>query len=87
MFVLDASEPMIPDDFVQFVRLLQLNDQEWIRIREKETLPKPKVDPTVLEAIRLVLDQRLQRYPTTIEVSEPRLHCSIFPITPSDTIS
>ena len=58
----------IPEELLILVRLLQLPNDEWRKIRDKGKLPKPKVELAGLEIVGLVLKQRLSAYSTTAEV-------------------
>ena len=58
------SEPM-----VSLVLLLSMNEADWKTTQSKRKLPKPKIDPTILQVARVVFEKRLEAYKTSTEVS------------------
>ena len=58
---------------VSLIRLVTVPPTEWEKAREKGKPPKPKADTFVLQVIADALTQRLEKYPTTIEVRFARV--------------
>lgn len=67
VFVLDM-ENIVPDPFASFCKLLLLDDKEWEKAREKSKPPKPRLDVLTLPIAIHVLESRLQKYSTTLQV-------------------
>ena len=76
-FVIEAEDPEIPPPLISFARLLLLSPKDWEKAREKQKLPKPKLGEedglTVLAVIEQGLQQRLDEFPSSIEVLASRL--------------
>jgi hypothetical protein len=71
VFELDFQLPPV---VISFIRLLTLTIDDWARSREKEKVPKAKVDDGVLRIVHEVLRRRMSLYPTSIQVrSYPKL--------------
>lgn len=81
-----AEDHEILPPLISFVRLLLLWPEDWEKIKEKQKLPKPKLTeedgPAVLDVIKRGLQQRLDEFPSPIEVftsgvrsSNARLTC------------
>jgi len=70
--VIEAEGPEIPPPLVSFARLLLLSPKDWEKAREKQKLPKPKLDEgdglAVLGVISQGLLRRLADFPSPIEV-------------------
>ena len=70
--MIEAEDPEIPPPLISFARLLLLSPKDWERAREKQKLPKPKLGEedglTVLAVIKQGLQQRLDEFPSPIEV-------------------
>ena len=60
---------------LSFVNLLVLNELEWQKTRLRGKPPKPKATDDVLTIIEIAILLRLERYPTTIEVSDLHVEC------------
>ena len=71
-FVIEAEDLEIPPPLISFARLLLLSPKDWERAREKQKLPKPKLDEadglTVLGVISQGMLLRLANFPSPIEV-------------------
>jgi len=61
-----------PPAFVSFTRLI-LFDSEWDRSKAKGKPPRPKAELMTLKVMKKVLEQRLEEYATTLDVSFPVL--------------
>jgi len=76
--VVGADDLEIPPPLISFARLLLLSHKDWEKAREKQKLPKPKLDEedgsTVLEVITQGLERRSAEFPLLPEViaSKPR---------------
>ena len=66
----------LPEDLISFSKLL-FSPNDWERARTKGKLPKPKLDQDakllILPGVLSVLERRLAKYPTTLEVSRQSL--------------
>ncbi|KAJ6498807.1 SET domain-containing protein [Mycena sanguinolenta] len=62
------SDLEIPLALVSLVRLLRLTPDEWEKTVAKDKVPKPKLDNEVLDVVRVVLECRLNEYPSTLDV-------------------
>jgi hypothetical protein len=69
VFVVE-QEDILPQLMLSFVNLLVLDDLEWQRMRLRGKPPKPKATDDVLTIIEIAILIRLERYPTTIQVSD-----------------
>lgn len=62
----------IPHPLIVLIRLLLLPPPNWQIAKNKEKPPRPKLDgpdsADVLKVTKLVLQKRLEQYPTTLEV-------------------
>ena len=71
-FVIEAEDLEIPPSLISFARLLLLSSEDWEKAREKQKPPKPKLGEedgsTVLVVINQGLQQRLDQFPSAIEV-------------------
>lgn len=71
-FVIEAEDLEIPPPLISFIRLLLLLPKDWEQAREKQKLPKPKLSEedgsTILDVIIQGLQQRLDEFPSSIEV-------------------
>jgi len=71
-FVVEAEDLEIPPPLISFTRLLLLSPKDWEKAKEKEKLPKPKLDEedglTVLQVISQGMLLRLAQFPSPIEV-------------------
>ena len=78
--MIEAEDDEIPPPLVSFARLLLLSPEDWERAREKQKLPKPKLTEedgsAVLNVINQGLRQRLEEFPSTIEVFTAGLRSS-----------
>lgn len=72
--MIEAADDVLPEDLIVFLRLLLLSPSEWRKAKEKESLPKPKLDTESLKLAGRVLEERMKEYPTTIEVRPFPLH-------------
>ncbi|KAI8990213.1 hypothetical protein BDB01DRAFT_780451 [Pilobolus umbonatus] len=66
-YVID-NQCEIPDEMMIAVQVLQSSLQEFKAIQEKGKLPKPRLTKEVKEKLVSILNKRLDRYPTTLEV-------------------
>lgn len=70
--MVEAEDLEIPPPLVSFIRLLLLSTKDWEKAREKQKLPKPKLDEEdgsiVLDVINQGLQRRLDEFPSPIEV-------------------
>lgn len=62
------SDAEVPPEMVSLVRLLSLPLDEWIKVKNKNKMPNPKLDATVLEVVEKVFRLRLQAYTTSLVV-------------------
>lgn len=69
VFVVEASDPELPEGLISLLRLLLLSPEDWQRANIQNKPPKPKLDVQSAEAGIAVLQHRLAEYPTTLEVS------------------
>jgi hypothetical protein len=46
-----------------------MSSQEFSIALEKRKVPKPKLTPSVMDKVKLILSKRLEQYKTTLEVS------------------
>lgn len=80
-----AEDHEIPPPLVSFVRLLLLCPEDWEKAKERQKFPKPKFTeedgPTVLEVINQGLRQRLDKFPSPIEVFASGVRCSDMKLT------
>ncbi|KAG8902460.1 hypothetical protein FRB99_004460 [Tulasnella sp. 403] len=67
VFVIEATEPELPDELLSFIRLLLLSDEDFLKATQKGALPKPRKDLECLTVSVKVLEKRLSQYPTAIE--------------------
>ncbi|KAH7912417.1 hypothetical protein BJ138DRAFT_1083668 [Hygrophoropsis aurantiaca] len=72
VFVLE-TDLSVPEALPSLVRLLLLTETDWEKARDKGKPPKGKVDSQVISLLLQVLSQRLNEYPTSIEVDEELL--------------
>ena len=79
-FVIEAEDSGIPSPLISFIRLLLLPQKDWEKAKEKQKLPKPKLNEEdgsiVLDVISQGLQQRLDEFPSPIEVFESGLSSS-----------
>jgi SET domain-containing protein 6 len=68
VFVIEASEPEIPEGLISLIKLLQMPSDEWEKTQVKARSPKPKLDLPIARAALQVFERRLAEYPTTMEV-------------------
>lgn len=70
-FVIEAEDSGIPSPLISFIRLLLLSQKDWEIAKEKQKLPKPKLNEEdgsiVLDVISQGLQQRLDEFPSPIE--------------------
>lgn len=69
MFVIEASEPELPEGLISLLRLLILSPEDWQKANVQNKPPKPKLDFASAQAAVAVLERRLTEYPTSLEVS------------------
>jgi hypothetical protein len=74
VFVVE-QEDILPQLMLSFVNLLVLDDLEWQRTSLRGKPPKPKATDDVLTIIEIAILIRLDRYATTIEVSDLHVEC------------
>ena len=76
-FVIEAEDPEIPPPLISFALLLLMLPEDWEKAKQKQKLPKPRLSgedgPTVLDVINQGLQQRLNQFPSTVEVRAPGL--------------
>ncbi|KAK0242096.1 SET-domain protein [Armillaria nabsnona] len=58
----------IPPALISLIKLLSFSSDEWRKVRGKGKPPKPKLDSATVDIIKDVLDQRLQQYPTSLQL-------------------
>jgi hypothetical protein len=68
VFVIEASEPEVPEGLISILKLLRLSTEEWTKTKSKNKPPKSSLDSPSATAALLLLDRRLAEYPTTFEV-------------------
>ena len=51
------------------VQVFMMSSQEFSIALEKRKVPKPKLTPSVMDKVKLILSKRLEQYKTTLEVS------------------
>lgn len=66
---MEKDEPKAPMELVSFLRLLTMDDAEWSKTQDKGKIPKPKMGPEVTDILKRILELRLKKYKTTLEVS------------------
>ncbi|KAI7904047.1 uncharacterized protein BX663DRAFT_432767 [Cokeromyces recurvatus] len=66
-FVID-TEHEIPLELIVSVHVLRSTQNEFEKMQEKQKLPKPKLTIEAKQIIENILKQRLERYPTSLEV-------------------
>jgi len=67
------SNHQVPEPLISLTRLLTMNDEDWNTAQTKSKLPKPKVDPVILQIARSVLEKRLEAYKTSTQDDEALL--------------
>ncbi|KAG6900720.1 hypothetical protein C0993_003746 [Termitomyces sp. T159_Od127] len=72
VFVLEADLEL-PALLVSFIRLLLLDENEWMNVKAKGKPPKPQTDATVLGIVHELLKMRLKAYPTTLQNTKARI--------------
>ncbi|KAI9322702.1 hypothetical protein BX666DRAFT_1849298 [Dichotomocladium elegans] len=68
-FVID-TECELPPELISTLHVLRAPDAEFQQMERKQKLPKPKMESGVVETAIALLEERLKRYPTSIEASE-----------------
>lgn len=72
VFVIEASDPEVPDGLVSIIKLLKLDAAQWETVRAKNKPPKPSLDEPSARAVIKVLERRLTEYRNpTLEVRTP----------------
>ena len=67
VFVIEASEPELPEELISILKLLRMSTEEWEKTKSKNKPPKSSIDfPSATAALSL-LQRRLAEYPTTLE--------------------
>lgn len=69
-FILDYDF-QVPTVMISFTKLLRLSEREWAKVREKSKPPKPKLEGPLYDILILVIERRLEEYPTSLEVINP----------------
>jgi len=64
----------VPDELISLVLLLMLPVPDWEKTRRKEKLPKAKMSLDIVPLISSVVENRLSKYPTTIQGDETLLN-------------
>lgn len=59
----------LPDELVSAIRAFSLSDEDFAKAQKKESPPKPKLDAESAAWARKIVEQRLGKYKTTVEVS------------------
>ena len=76
-FVIEAEDLGIPPPLISFALLLLMSPEDWEKAKQRQKLPKPRLSeedgPTVLDVISQGLQQRLNQFPSTVEVRAPGL--------------
>jgi len=54
---------------ISFTKLFLLSEREWAKVREKSRPPKPKLEGPLYDILILIIERRLEKYPTSLEVS------------------
>jgi len=73
VFVIE-SDFAVPDELISFVKLVSCPKDEWEKVRLKSKPPKPKLDISVFPLLVDVLQKRLERYPTRLQVNIFKAH-------------
>jgi thymidylate synthase ThyX len=60
----------IPPAIVQMTKILLLPQDDWEKARDKGKVPKPKMEPEIMQMLEKVLHRRSSRYRTSIEVRQ-----------------
>ncbi|ORY98597.1 hypothetical protein BCR43DRAFT_487807 [Syncephalastrum racemosum] len=71
-FVIDGDGE-IPPELVSAVHVLRASPPEFAKMEDKQKVPKPKWTREVANDIQKVLEQRLERYPTTLQDDQKML--------------
>ena len=61
-------DSQVPTVMISFTKLLLLLEREWTKVREKSRPPKPKLEGPLYDILILVIERRLEEYPTSLEV-------------------
>lgn len=62
VFVIEASDPEVPDGLISIIKLLKLDATQWESVRAKNKPPKPSLDEPSARAVIQVLERRLTEY-------------------------
>jgi len=73
VFIIEASEPEVPEGLISILKLLRLSTEEWAKTKSKNKPPKSSLDSPSATAALSLLDRRLAEYPTTFEEDEALL--------------
>lgn len=68
VFVIEASEPEVPEGLISILKLLRMSEEEWAKTKLKSKPPKPSLDFPSAAAASSLLESRLAEYPTTFDV-------------------
>ncbi|KAI8578436.1 hypothetical protein K450DRAFT_246787 [Umbelopsis ramanniana AG] len=63
----------IPPELIACVQVFMMSSQEFSIALEKRKVPKPKLTPSVMDKVKLILSKRLEQYKTTLEDDERML--------------